>query len=117
MPGPLVATRPPKTSSPPPTAAVKPESEKQLAEVGQLLKNDQALKLEIQGHTDNVGTRAFNRRLSQARAAAVKEYIVTKYGIAADRLTAAGFGFDKPVAKNATAEGRALNRRVELVAQ
>ena len=98
-------------------AAVKPESEKQLAEVGQLLKNDQTLKLEIQGHTDNVGTRAFNRRLSQARAAAVKDYIVNKYGIAADRLTAAGFGFDKPVAKNATAEGRALNRRVELVTQ
>ena len=98
-------------------ATIKPVSEKQLAEVGQLLKNDQALKLEIQGHTDNVGKKAFNQKLSQARAAAVKDYIVKKYGVAADRLTTAGFGFDKPVADNATLQGRALNRRVDLVKQ
>jgi len=96
-------------------ATIKPESDIQLAEVGQLLKEDQALQLQIQGHTDNIGEKAYNLTLSQARAAAVKDYVVTKYGIAADRLTTVGFGVAKPVATNATPQGRALNRRVELV--
>lgn len=86
-----------------------------LAQVGELLKSDAALKLEIQGHTDNVGAKAANLKLSQDRAAAVKAYLVANFGIAADRLTTAGFGDAKPVADNASEDGRAQNRRVELV--
>lgn len=96
-------------------ATITAESAETLAQVGELLKSDAGLKLEIQGHTDNVGNQAANLKLSQDRAASVKAYLVTNFGIAGDRLTAAGFGDSKPVADNASAEGRAQNRRVELV--
>jgi outer membrane protein OmpA-like peptidoglycan-associated protein len=96
-------------------ATIKPESAKALAPVGDLLKSQAALKLEIQGHTDNVGTAASNLKLSQDRAAAVKAYIVQTFGIAADRLSAVGLGDTKPAANNSTEDGRAKNRRVELV--
>ena len=78
-------------------------------------KADAELKLEIQGHTDNVGAAAANLKLSQDRAAAVKAYLVQTFGVAADRLTTAGLGDTKPIADNATDAGRAQNRRVELV--
>ena len=96
-------------------ATLKPESAAALAPVGELLKNDAALKLEIQGHTDNVGQTAANLKLSQDRAAAVKTYLTQTFGIAAARLTTAGFGDTKPVAPNTAEAGRAQNRRVELV--
>jgi len=96
-------------------ATIKPESAKALAPVGELLKSQAALKLEIQGHTDNVGAAAANLKLSQDRAAAVKAYIVQTFGIAADRLSAVGLGDTKPAADNSTDDGRAKNRRVELV--
>jgi outer membrane protein OmpA-like peptidoglycan-associated protein len=96
-------------------ATLKPESSSALAPVCELLKNDTALKLEIQGHTDNVGQPAANLKLSQDRAAAVKAYLVQNAAIAPARLTTAGFGDTKPVAANATESGRAQNRRVELV--
>ena len=96
-------------------ATLKPESAAALAPVGELLKNDVALKLEIQGHTDNVGQTAANLKLSQDRAAAVKTYLTQTFGIAAARLTTAGFGDTKPVAPNTAEAGRAQNRRVELV--
>jgi outer membrane protein OmpA-like peptidoglycan-associated protein len=96
-------------------ATVKPESDAILASVGGLLKADTALRLEIRGHTDNVGAPAANRKLSEDRAAAVKAYLVKTFAISADRLTTAGFGDTKPVADNATEQGRAQNRRVELV--
>jgi outer membrane protein OmpA-like peptidoglycan-associated protein len=96
-------------------ATIKPESAKALAPVGDLLKTQAALKLEIQGHTDNVGAAALNLKLSQDRAAAVKAYIVQTFGIAADRLSAVGLGDTKPAADNTTEDGRAKNRRVELV--
>lgn len=96
-------------------AMIKPESAQTLAQVGALLKSDPSLRLEIQGHTDNVGNKAANLKLSQDRAASVKAYLVTTQGIAADRLTTAGLGDTKPVADNATDSGRAQNRRVELV--
>lgn len=95
-------------------AAIKPESKAVLDQVGALLKNDAGLALEIQGHTDNVGAPTANLALSQQRADAVKRYLVDTHGIGAARLTTAGFGDTKPVADNATAEGRARNRRVEL---
>lgn len=96
-------------------ATLKPESSSMLDQVVALLKQDQSLKLEVQGHTDNVGAAAANLKLSQDRAAAVKDYLVTTGGIAAARLTTAGFGDTKPVAPNTTDDGRAQNRRVELV--
>ncbi len=71
------------------------------------------IKIEISGHTDNTGSAKLNKELSYNRAKAVREYFITK-GISADRLTAVGYGPDKPVADNKTADGRAQNRRVEL---
>jgi outer membrane protein OmpA-like peptidoglycan-associated protein len=96
-------------------ATIKPESEATLAPIGEMLKTNVSMRLEIQGHTDNVGTPASNQKLSEARAAAVRSYLVSTFSIAADRLSAAGFGDTKPVADNKTEEGRAQNRRVELV--
>lgn len=96
-------------------ATIKPESGSALAPIGELLKGDAALKLEIQGHTDNVGAAAANLKLSQDRAAAVKNYLVQTFGVAADRLTTAGIGDTKPIGDNKTDAGRAQNRRVELV--
>jgi OmpA-OmpF porin, OOP family len=96
-------------------ATIKPESAGALGIIAEVLKGDPALKIEIQGHTDNVGAPAANLKLSQDRAAAVKAYLVQTGGIAATRLTTAGLGDTKPVADNKTEEGRAQNRRVELV--
>jgi fibro-slime domain-containing protein len=94
---------------------ITPDSAAILGEVATLLKNDPSLKLRIEGHTDNVGTAAYNLDLSQRRAESVKAYLVQNFNIAASRLTTQGFGFSKPIASNATAEGRAENRRVEFV--
>lgn len=96
-------------------ATIKPESAGALAIIADALKGDEALKIEIQGHTDNAGAPAANLKLSQDRAAAVKAYLVSTGGIPAARLTTAGLGDTKPVADNTTDEGRAQNRRVELV--
>jgi outer membrane protein OmpA-like peptidoglycan-associated protein len=96
-------------------ATIKPESAGALAIIADVLKADEALEIEIQGHTDNAGTAAANLKLSQDRAAAVKAHLVATGGIAAARLTTAGLGDTKPVADNTTDEGRAQNRRVELV--
>ncbi len=95
---------------------IKPESNALLDEVAGMLKANADLKLRIEGHTDNVGSKASNLQLSKGRAAAVKAALVAG-GIAADSLTSEGFGDTKPVADNATSEGRAQNRRVELVKQ
>ncbi|WP_414555007.1 OmpA family protein [Stenotrophomonas forensis] len=80
----------------------------------QLLQGDPALKLSIEGHTDNSGAVAHNRSLSEDRARSVVAALTAR-GIAAGRLQAAGFGADKPVADNGSEEGKARNRRVELV--
>jgi OmpA-OmpF porin, OOP family len=96
-------------------ATLKPESSKELQLVIDVLKADAALKIEIQGHTDNVGVKAANLTLSQQRADAVRDYLIKTGGIAAVRLTAVGFGDTKPVAPNTTDAGKAQNRRVELV--
>ncbi len=78
-----------------------------------VMKKYPDLNVTIEGHTDNVGGAAYNKKLSQRRADAVKKYMVEKSGIEAKRLTAKGFGPDKPIASNATREGRQKNRRVE----
>jgi len=85
----------------------------ELDDVVTVMNNNPGLKFEIQGHTDNVGSAAYNQTLSQKRAWAVKSYLL-KHGISADRLTSKGFGLNNPAATNNTEEGRALNRRVEI---
>lgn len=83
-------------------------------EIARLLKNNPGLKLSVEGHTDNSGDAKRNKVLSEGRAATIVTALKTA-GIAAGRLKSAGFGADKPVADNRTEEGRASNRRVELV--
>lgn len=92
---------------------VKPESMIELDKVVQLLKENPTLKIEIAGHTDNVGKPADNLTLSNNRAKAVINYFLYK-GITADRLSSKGFGETKPVAENSTEDGRSKNRRTEL---
>ena len=96
---------------------LKAESEQAIAEVAKLLKSDGGLKLFVVGHTDTVGNVDANLKLSQARAEAVLQALVRKHGISAGRLRAFGAGAFAPVASNDAEEGRAKNRRVELVKQ
>jgi OOP family OmpA-OmpF porin len=85
-----------------------------LNEVVQILNKYPALKLDVEGHTDSIGADAYNQKLSERRAKAVLDYLVNKGGINPARLAPVGYGEGKPVATNATKEGRAKNRRVEL---
>lgn len=94
---------------------IKPESEPTLEEIAKLLKSQPTLNLLVVGHTDNVGTFASNMDLSQRRAQAVVNTLTSKHGVANERLTPVGDSFSAPVASNKTEEGRAKNRRVELV--
>jgi outer membrane protein OmpA-like peptidoglycan-associated protein len=94
--------------------ALRPDAAKSVAEVARLMKENPGLKLSIEGHTDNVGPRAANEKLSRERAAALLDALAAA-GIARERLRSAGLGPSKPIADNATSEGRARNRRVELV--
>jgi outer membrane protein OmpA-like peptidoglycan-associated protein len=96
---------------------IRGESTPTLAEIGDMLKTHPTLKLTIEGHTDNVGSAASNQALSEKRAAAVKQLMVSTYGIDAARLKSVGYGSTKPVSPNTSAEGRQNNRRVELVKQ
>ena len=97
-------------------ADIKPESAPALAEMAKLLKADPALKVLVVGHTDAVGAFDFNEDLSKRRAKAVAAELAGKHGINSNRMTPLGASFMAPVSTNATEEGRALNRRVELVA-
>lgn len=85
----------------------------QLDEVAAILKNNPDLAVEVQGHTDNVGSAAANQRLSEKRARAVADYLIGK-GVSAKRLKARGLGESRPIAVNDSPEGRAMNRRVEI---
>ncbi len=96
------------------SAKLLAKSFKSLNDVAAILKEDAALKLEIEGHTDNTGSDKINIPLSKNRAQAVYDYLTTKGGIDASRISSEGFGSAKPVADNKTAKGRALNRRVEM---
>lgn len=98
-------------------ADIKSESAPALQEVAKLLKQNPALKVYVVGHTDNVGGLAANIDLSRRRAASVVQALTTQYGIPAARLQAYGDGPYAPVASNDSEDGRALNRRVELVKQ
>jgi outer membrane protein OmpA-like peptidoglycan-associated protein len=94
---------------------VKAESKPALEEIAKLLKQDPSLKLKVVGHTDMVGSVEANMKLSQARGEAVVKALVGQHGIAAARLKGYGVGPLAPVASNDTEDGRAKNRRVELV--
>lgn len=94
-------------------ATLQPASDAVLQQVANLLANNRTLKLEVQGHTDNVGNDAYNQRLSEDRAHSVVAWL-TAHGVAADRITSKGYGKTVPVAENTTDIGRAKNRRVEI---
>lgn len=95
-------------------AAIRPDGKPAVDEIAALMKKETALRLSIEGHTDNVGDKARNLALSRERAQAVVQALVGD-GIDGSRLSAAGHGSDKPLTDNASEEGRAKNRRVELV--
>lgn len=96
-------------------ADLKPESDPTLEQMAKLLKDSPELKVLVAGHTDNVGTFEFNMDLSQRRAASVVDALATRFDIDKARLMPVGVSFASPVASNKTEEGRAKNRRVELV--
>ena len=96
------------------SAAVPPDAAQTLQAIVQWLQQAPSLKLSIEGHTDNIGQAADNKRLSQARADAVRSALLAQ-GIAAGRLSAKGWGQEQPIADNRAEAGRAQNRRVELV--
>jgi len=99
------------------SATIKPDSEAVLKQISDILHKNPDWKLSVAGHTDNIGEASFNQQLSEHRAAAVKEALVSRYGISADRLSTRGYGATRPVEPNTTLEGRARNRRVELQRQ
>lgn len=95
-------------------ATIQPGSRSLLDQVARMLDENAAWQVTLEGHTDDVGGAAFNKDLSERRAAAVRAYLVSS-GIAPDRLSVVGFGLEQPVASNQTQSGRAQNRRVEIV--
>src|SRR5262245_27197046 len=126
-PAPVAAAPPP----PPPPAAkkkivlrgvnfdfdkynIRPDAVPILEQACSILKQESSINVSCQGHTDSIGTEAYNQRLSERRANAVRQWLI-KCGISPSRLSAKGFGEANPVASNATPEGRAQNRRTELV--
>ncbi len=93
---------------------ILPRSDRILDTIAQILKSAEDIpRVRVEGHTDNIGSAAYNRDLSQRRAQAVVNALIAR-GIAAEKLLPVGYGFDRPVASNGTAKGRALNRRVEF---
>jgi outer membrane protein OmpA-like peptidoglycan-associated protein len=94
--------------------SLRPLAREKLARLSGIVLNYPGLKLEAEGHTDNVGGEEFNQKLSEQRANAVREYLISQ-GIAPEKVTADGKGFSMPVAENTTADGRQKNRRVELI--
>jgi outer membrane protein OmpA-like peptidoglycan-associated protein len=93
---------------------LKPNTQISLAKVSGILQAYPGLKLQVEGYTDSVGSDEYNQKLSENRADAVRDFLVTQ-GVQLDNITATGYGKAKPVADNATASGRAQNRRVNLV--
>ena len=87
----------------------------EITRIADFMKHYDHANLIIEGHTDNLGSHAYNQRLSQARADAVRDRLLRVYGINPERIRAVGYSFDRPIASNDTEEGRAMNRRVEAV--
>ncbi|EIK46628.1 OprF [Cellvibrio sp. BR] len=93
-------------------SVIKPDFEGEVAKLATFMDQYADTQVTVEGHTDSQGSDAYNQKLSQSRADAVKAALITKYGIAADRVNAIGYGEAKPVADNMTADGREQNRRV-----
>ncbi len=96
-------------------AEIKTQYHGRLKEVADFMATYPGTKAVIEGHTDSVGSAAYNLKLSQRRAASVRDYLIQNFNISPDRLTAKGFGEERPVATNDTAEGRRQNRRIQAV--
>ena len=95
-------------------ATLKPDAQIRLAKISGIILSYPDLKLEIDGYTDSTGTKQLNQTLSEKRAATVRDFLISQ-GVPIDNVTAKGFGPENPIASNATAAGRKMNRRVELV--
>jgi outer membrane protein OmpA-like peptidoglycan-associated protein len=93
---------------------LKPEARERLAKISGIVLAYPDLKLEIEGHTDGIGTDEYNQVLSEKRADAVRGYLISS-GVTPDHVSAVGLGKANPVADNSTAQGRQLNRRVEMI--
>jgi outer membrane protein OmpA-like peptidoglycan-associated protein len=93
---------------------LKPESNSELEKLIEILSKNPTMKVEISGHTDNVGNKAANKTLSENRSKSVVAFLISK-GISSDRLTSKGYGDEKPIDTNDTEQGRANNRRTEMV--
>ena len=94
-------------------ASLREESFTELNRLYELLINNTNLKIEVSGHTDNKGSKSYNKRLSLNRAKSVVQHLLDK-GIDKKRMVSKGYGFDRPIATNETEEGRQLNRRTEF---
>jgi outer membrane protein OmpA-like peptidoglycan-associated protein len=97
-------------------ATLLPAAQEKLNQVADALKNQEDHKIVVEGHTDSQGSEASNMDLSQRRAQSVRDYIVSR-GVTSDKVSAVGIGQNRPVADNRTVEGRAQNRRVEIIVQ
>ena len=95
-------------------ATLKPDGKRMVGEAVRVMNAEAGLRVSVEGHTDSMGTDAYNQRLSERRAAAVRDYMIAQ-GIASERITTKGWGESKPVATNETDAGRAENRRVEII--
>ena len=94
-------------------STLKAESFKEIDKLAELLEKNPKVRVEVSGHTDNVGSASVNKKISKSRALTVKNYLVSR-GILEDRIEYQGYGFDQPIAPNDSPEGRATNRRVEI---
>jgi OOP family OmpA-OmpF porin len=95
-------------------ATIRPDAKVILDEAASQLSKNPDVRVSVEGHTDSVGSDTYNQKLSERRAASVKSYLVGK-GVSDSRLSSVGYGESKPVSSNDTKDGRALNRRVELL--
>jgi OmpA-OmpF porin, OOP family len=98
-------------------AGIRQTAHEEIGNLAAVMKKYTDLKILVEGHTDNIGGENYNEQLSQRRADAVKNYLVEKFGIEASRLTTKAYGLTRPIASNATEEGRQKNRRVEAAAE
>ena len=98
-------------------AVVKPKYHGEIKKFADVMKDHPEINVVIEGHTDNIGTDAYNLKLSDRRAAAVKNYMIKKFGIEESRLSSKGYGESKPIDTNKNAKGRQKNRRVEAVVE
>ncbi|MCB1666698.1 MAG: OmpA family protein, partial [Pseudomonadales bacterium] len=96
-------------------SVVKPEYMAEIRALADFMKANTDVSAVLEGHTDSVGTEAYNQALSMRRVNAVRQVLIDQFGIAASRIRVEGYGETRPIASNDTAEGRAQNRRVQSV--